>query len=831
MIETNSNAVKTVDQDGNAPKNRISDASGFYTEYMRAMDNDMVRDVRFASLRGIYDGGLPIDPKTMEEQGLADLPNINTRQFQAKINTYVSTWTDHDTGGDSFAEVKVKPIPGQSPELVPVLSEALTKFFNEAILEWEDCDKPSPSHFIFESTVRNTQMGIFGLGVPHFASSWDWRFESIPTRNVLVPQGTKLNLKNCPAMFIRKPYTVTQLYWYAQNDRTGKWNKEAVMDLLYTRTSVQNGGYYETRAEWQNRVRDNDTILNESFQQIDLVECYVQEFNTYRNGDGITRAIIARWGGLTLKTGEKVPEKDGTLYFSDREFKNFSETIIPFADNTGPEGDWHGVKGFGDLIYDGCHFANIMFNYISAGAIIAGMPIFKAGSDADRQKLNQIVMTRFGVLFPDVELQQLQIKSDINGSMAIMGENNQILNTNTRIFPQNDKTSRGDQPTATQVNFDRADQAQFSSLQIKYYRTTGADPLFAEMYRRLTKDGYPESAPGGHAAANFRKKCKEAGIPKEVYQKPALVRCNRNGGSGNMGLDVMKSEKAMQVATPGKGQMAARRQTIAALYGREMVDVFIEPAPEPIAEDVVIGLENNTIQDGQQPHAYPFQPAERHLGEADAQGMGHLAVLIGTIEACKVLESQGIDTNLEDAIKLVKILASGIGHCTEHVNFLLSVPASEAIGQQYSRALGEIGQYAKRFSRIVMGLNSQQQANDPKMSAADQAKLITAQAQSQATLMKAQADIEASHQSHLAKLANLQETFQLRSALKEADHATTLGIKTEQALATQQQKRAQTAQDLQHNQVRTAQDLHHNQLTTQQQMAQQAEQQKQQSKQ
>jgi len=261
---------------------------------------------------------------------------------------------DLNTGGYKFATVKLKRKKDNPPEVCDYYDEKATEFFNEAITEWEDdVETRSAANYILESCVRDTQMGLFGIGVPYFKDDTDWRFCSIPTRKVFVPQGTKITLSNCPSLFVDTETTVTEIYnLVSEAEEDSGWDKEAVYKMLFEKTAEKtSAGALETWSDWQNRVRNNDAFLRSDFAPIETVDGYIQEFNTGRKKDGISHYVMARSG-----TPNEI------LFKKDRQYKSFRSFIIPFCDNSGPEGDWHGVKGFGDSIYDQCDFQNQFFN-------------------------------------------------------------------------------------------------------------------------------------------------------------------------------------------------------------------------------------------------------------------------------------------------------------------------------------------------------------------------------------------------------------------------------------------------------------------------------------
>src|SRR6187549_877721 len=103
--ETSPLSIQTVSSDGKAPKRRMATSTAAFAAYIQMRQANMRRDARFGDIAGIYAGLPPTPPNVNERNGMADLPNINTKQFQAKVNTYTSTWTAINSQGDGFVEI------------------------------------------------------------------------------------------------------------------------------------------------------------------------------------------------------------------------------------------------------------------------------------------------------------------------------------------------------------------------------------------------------------------------------------------------------------------------------------------------------------------------------------------------------------------------------------------------------------------------------------------------------------------------------------------------------------------------------------------------------
>lgn len=793
--------VQTVNGQGKAPKRRISTAQAGLTAYYQMRQIERTRDLRFNAIAGIYAGFPPTPPEQMEEMGMGDFPNINCKQFQAKVDAYADNWNAINAAGSDWFEVKLKH---ENPMEAMRRSKLVTKYFNDAIKQWEGGEDTFTvgRHYIVKSATRDKQMGLFGIGVAHFADHIDFRWRVRPTRKVLVPEGTNLLLDNCPFLCIEDEMSVPDMW--AMRDKPG-WNADAVKAMLYLNTFRQNQqtNMAETYAEWTERIRENDTWQYSDFPLIKFIHLYVKEFGSTPNKAEITHCIISdSVPALSNLTREDIKDAKtramSWLYEKEKVATRWNQILCVFSDNAGPEEKWHGVKGFGDLIFDQCHFNNLFFNRTAASAIVANMLLFQGGNEADRQKMNQIKVTPFGALI-DLEIKQFQLKADTNAAIGMFQMSTGIMDINSRQVPVNQETTRGEAPTAAQYTGDRADEARFTNLQVMFYRSTGLDCIGGEQYRRIAQPAskYPTSWPGGDVAEHFRKCCEEAGIPEEDLLKVEYVRANRNVGSGDMGIDLMKGDKLLTIATPGEGQKNAQRYIASALVGPEASGAFVvDQEPPAVGEDFAINQENMCIQGGQTPQAFGSQPHEKHLMGGATQG--HLPML-GEIEQLmtQMLEA-GLETQPDAADKLLRSMQAGIEHSGQHVQFMSEYRRQgkgkalfEEQVKELNKVINDLAQFAQSFGEA---LEQAQQAVNPQ--AGMDPKMVETQAKIQREDMLAEASIERDNAKTMAKLESAEVKQAQKVDQSAAAHETKLAQTVQQAELDRIAKAAQTEQEL-----------------------------------
>lgn len=808
----------TISYDGKAPKNRFNTASALWSCYQQAQLEAEKNDARFTDIRLNYDGFPPSlgDLSEQQFQNSGDLPNINRRELTTKVNTYRDNWNAIDKGGQHFADVRLKFKYFQTPVQHQQAEQQVTGFFNDAFFEWNP-DSKSLADYVLESSSRNTQMALFGIGVSYFRDAVDWRWIMIPTRSVLVPKGTKVTLRNMSIAYVRREYTATEL-WECRN--LDGWSEDAIINFLYLRLA-ENAPGTTTRipmSQFENDLRNNELFWQRDFRQIYLVEGYVQEFNEERDKNGVSKYVIADYGpnGGDVEGNE---ERGGFLYEKDREFKCVQNVIVPFIDDPGPENDWHGVKGFADHIFDLSHFNNLFDNHISTLALISSTPMFESATQEDRNKLSQIVWSRMGVLAPGLTLAQTGIKTDLSGCSGILEEHARLLNENSRTYPVGE-TINQQEKTATQTTFDRQDQAQLTGSQIDTYRCQGLDQLFTEMFRRLGAENYPSTYPGGRAAQNFIEKCEGVGIPLEAIRDPLRILASRSGGSGNSVLDVQKAQAILQVASPGQGQLAARKGLVAAIDGWENVPIYIQDVPPTDQNDVEITYEHGLLTLGQLIQAFGQQDHAKHMGLPDPTSPTHLGLLAASQQAAMLLLKQGLKNNLPDAQKLSRAMDAAVQHCAMHVQFMGEVPLWKKLAAQMVQALRTFQNFVKSFDQQVqeaMQINGQQ---PQQPSAEDQIKLDKWQVEKTIKMQEAMQNLQLKQQEGQQRLGQMAVEHQTKTEMAKQKFNQELGQKAVKTNVENQISLAQTQQDakaqaLQTQQTLTSDALQHNQTVQQ----------------
>lgn len=786
-------SVQSVSQDGKAPKRRISTVSAAMTanQSMMTAYRQGGRDVRFALIAGLFAGFPPVPPSEMERQGMGDMPNVNTRGFEAAVMDYADVWNSINSSNLDFAEIKAEhPDPMEAERRGKVLTEC----FNWALGVWNDPPKDGffnqSGKYIIESATRDIQMGLFSIGVSMWRDPIDFRPTTIPTRSFRVPMDTKITLENCDFACVDDDMSASQLW--QMRDKKG-WSKEQITRVIYANQGARGilNNTRSTYAQWVEWVRSNESFVLNDFYPIPFIHIYTREF------DGrISHCCFSEIQPGVDYGDQGKKEADAFLYDAPEKdwVSTWDQAVALFSDSVGAEGRFHGAKGFGDRNFDMSNVENFLFNMTARSSVINNMLMFQSSGEADRQKLDQIVFTNGAILTPELQIAQTKMNMDINAAMGMFELSSRVRNMNNRKFPIGEKSKSGEVRTATEVSSDAAKEAQFTNLQVSFYRSTGLDKLLAEIFRRIAQPGskYPESWPGGKVAKKFREKCKEQGIPEDELLNVYCVRANRNGGSGSMAIDLMKAKELLAVATPGKGMWNARYEVASALKGAYMAEVFVEPLPEqPTEMTRLITNENLFISDGKIPQALPNDAHEVHIP-------AHVELLSELQKVVMAMQEQGVTPDtLDDAVLLSAKVAAGIQHTGQHVQFLSEMPEMRGQKALFGQIVLETAKILNELTKMNEGLEKEIEkvAMEAQQQQAQQSpEIALAQMKAQVMQIEAEARIKTQEMIAQAKIAidsmKQQVKAETSAQMKLEQHQLDMGLQAERTVSEMEQTRA-----------------------------------------
>lgn len=734
---------------------RLSDALDARRLLTLALQEDEVRSMQRAIVKGCYDGNAPYNQRRLNEQGRAWECNLNFMGLEGTVDSSRIPYYALFSGVPTYANFRTKYRPDEGEATRWDLKTA--ELFTDLLNRWKE--------FKWNMQASQFEMIFEGWGPLIFEDPADWRFSAIPARHVLVPQESRSCITNkMPWIMVLVPYRVHELYAKIKNESAASargWNVENVRQAILSGTKGYDGDANRTWKDqpwekWQQKYKNKE--LYASYTDCDVIRCahiFVQEYSGKISQYTFTEAGI-------YKDDTKGDEL-GFLFEDKNRFDNYNQAMNVAFQNTG-DGTWHSVRGVGLKSFKHEEVRNRLDCRLINNAFLASSLVLQSGDAKSNQKLQLMVNGSMTMIPPGTTLQQRQISGDIEGTMAvsryIQNQLAQKIGTfNQRSISRDD--GRGEQPTARQVELQAAKEGSLTASQIDNYYLE-LDCLYSETFRRVMKSSDPE-------AKQFREECEEAGIPKEALEKMQYVRANRLSGYGSPQMRKLAMQESMPLVPMlnERGKNAWLNEAIATVGGADKVTSWNPPMEEPDIDEAMAVMENSMLEAGEVPLVISGMDHVAHLDIHLQKAGEELGPLKQAVE-----EGQEIDPQtLQKAFEYVSALGK---HTEDHLSKIENDPSRK---QQVELFNGEIKlltsfhgklRSAIRAAQAAQAQKARQDAQAQQLSALDQAKQQSAQLDMEIKAAKAENDIrikneKASNQNNL-KRWQVGQTNQLNTA-------------------------------------------------------------------
>lgn len=704
-------------------ESRVPDAASARCLVSVALREDQGRSAMRAVVKGLFDGNPPLSQSRLNEKGMGWCANLNWLGLEGRIDgarvPYYSLFAGVPTYITACAYDEQ-----ESPDRArweQVYAQKWTDVHNK----WRQ----------FKWHIQEQQFWMLyeGWGPAIREDDSDWRFRSVPTRSVLVPQGAPSCIdKRLPWIAVRIPYRAHELFDKIRNEKAAKdagWDVQAVQDAIKYNTKGSGGyPYREQQWEvWQQKYKNKE--LEASYTDCDLIytnHLYVQEYS-----GKVSHFIFVEESGFTSKA-----TADRFLFSRKHRYDSYDQVIHVAWQNTG-DGTWHSVRGMGVKAYKHEDTMNRMQCRIVDNVFLSSGLTIQAGDQRSTER-RQLVVNQGVTWIPAGTnvVDRPSIAGQLEQALGVYRHMDNQLSQKLGNFQQRSlgrDDGRGEQPTATQVQFAAAKESSLSNgQQDNYY--LDLDTLYIESNRRLLKSSDPD-------AVWFRDQCQRAGIPEKVMMS-MQVKANRVSGYGSPGMRDM----AIQKMTPFVGMLNPEgknnflNEVISTAAGPDKIRLWNPPIPQPDIDDWMIQQENATISDGVMPVILSGQSHVRHLEGHLAYGEEKLAPVAQMMEA-----GQDDPAALQEAVQFMAVFGP---HCDEHLAALKADPSEKGNYQLFETKLKNLAGFnGKLYQALRRAQNMAKQAALEQQQAQvlgvlDQAKLQSMNAEMERESAKAAHDME-----------------------------------------------------------------------------------------
>jgi hypothetical protein len=623
----------------------------------------------------MVDGNQPYDPVKLKSMGQGWRTNLNFMEAHANIQSLKTPYFAMIGSVPSFAEIKTK----EGGDNRTLYSDIITKEFTKMIRAWPD--------FSFQMQKAQQELIKFGIGPVLIPDMYDWRFQALRHRDLLVPEHATAYTTKWPYFAIRTEMQAMDL-WYrvmpenAEYSESVGWNidetRNAVMlaskDIFGGRITWDGRNWEQWQEAWKNNDLYMSLIASESLM---VYHFFVREYS-----EKISHFILA----------ENALLPDFLFRKLDR-YDSINQILTIFRSDVG-NGDYHSIRGIGRLQYQHLECTNRLKNHLFDMGIAGTAINLKASTSKARDEMQLMQLGPINVLPPDVDLVQNRVVGFLTDAITLDRELSNHLSANLGTFRRGvgyGGVGQTQRPNIMQVQQDIVTTTQISEGQIILH-FLDLDQLYEQMYRRASDPNTPDKE-----AKAFQKACKEQNVPMIALRNYEYCRATRTGGYGSPQMRQLKSQQMMPYLgfLPEEGRYNWIRDEVIAIAGPENINRYFPKKPFPSYPQWEANLENGVMHAGQ---SVMIADGQMHAVHADV----HLTAVEDMVQMANSLYSNvPAESGVAAMIKVQQFTQICVPHIQQHLDILATDPVHAREFKMLQTRLGDLTNVFRQIDAIV----------------------------------------------------------------------------------------------------------------------------------
>ncbi len=653
---------------------RIKDVASARQIFNRMMTDNALRFRTINQTRNQLEGGRPVNPQLMEDQGAAWQTNINFGDAEASRDRTLLPFWNAVHGAPHAIAVK---IPMKGPK-VPEWQTSFQEAFDEFLEDW------GAAYFIEYMNFASNYVN-FGPGLFHWGDKYTARWKAVNVQRVIWPKNARMAPDEWEVMGFVSDMSASDLYRKVKTKNDAKtakyqgWNLDAIKAAI---TYFKDGVYTPDPRDYtrmQDLLVNNDIAVSSPFEPLQIAWLYVKQF------DGkIASYAFTQQGGV-----------EEFLFQDEKYAEKFQHCMGAVWYNTGTDSMVHSIKGFAIKNYNFSNLQNrTKGRFIDSATFSFGMN-FQRMDDNTPDEAPPIENYGPVTIFPP-GMTPLEIGPNVAQSAGVieMLANNQAENNS--LYRQ-EQSQIAESDTATQAKILAGMAGSTSQASAAIYLAQVGENMFTEMIRRLRMKGSPDED-----AKAFQARLKDAGVPDQViFDQKIRVKTGANAGMWNPVLRAQKWQEGLALSKlPGVNTRYFLTNLIAETYGADSLDSALLPegAQSAPGQRRQADMENGDFGQGIMLHAIPEDDHFAHLQQ-------HLGPLMQV--------TQNFKKTGQISPEQTSGLVIGLEHSAEHMQFLAEDDSMKAEFQQVNGPYRQIQSIARGI--LQRAQQQQQQGGQPQV--------------------------------------------------------------------------------------------------------------------
>lgn len=740
------------EEDAKPPEHRIKNSKSAHALYVSAKEADKGNAYNRKLVQEMLDEP-PYDDAELDSLGHADAVNLNFLEGAAVVESALASYNDLTSSVDSL--VKVHTTYGEGEERLE-WENIIAEEFSRMCREWP--------RFEFNVQHLSSKFVLHGVGIAYFDHDIDWRWKTSGLGDFLLPRDTEACEEEVDYAITTRSYPVHKLYSFIADPAVAKtlgWNVDAVRKSIW---NAFKGGYQDSPSitdweEFQEQIKNNDLFISHAkAARVKVNHYFIREFD----------------GTISHYLGDEAGQLEEFLFKRESRFKQASDCFTIFTYGIG-NGFYHGIRGLGFKIFPQVQMSNRLQCRAVEGGMLASSMLIQPQSATDLEALNLIYYGPYAVLPPEMKVVERTVPNFAQSVLPVVSLLSRQVQNNTGSYQPRavSPESSGTERTKFEVQAQLQQEATLSTSAMNLFYLP-LKRLLSASFRRVQNRDYRQDDPGGREVFELRRRCAARDVPMEAIYKVDRIEAVRAIGYGSPGNRLLAMDDINQLAPQfdPTGRRNALRDRVAVRVGYETANRYVQKpddAARPPVDAKIAELENAALQQGQLVSVHPDEMHEVHLGI-------HMGDMAHTLSLA--------DQGQADPHGILTYFSQAFPHAGKHVQFLSSDSMKQELVGEIEKALDKMANDVTRIQKAVLAeMQAKQAAMEEQMQAQQQGGGMADPE------LKKKADL------HAMQMKNMEESSQMKMALKAKEADQRMHIKDVTAASNLQNKHSAAQQD------------------------------------
>jgi hypothetical protein len=568
----------------------IKDANMARSNFAEMTQEDIIAGRNRARVQNMVDGGAPKSQYMARLAGGSKETLVNWGDGERILHEECAPYIDLIMSNETFGTTPIDrnfADDSTREDNEDIIAEELTSM----LLEWGD--------FFSRKIASIMECKTHGISFDYHEDDINWQWRTAGLKDFKIHRNTLIGVRNIEECGVRVMLSPRTLYKKIKDPEIAKlagWNVEAVREVIMRAAPMPTTYSSENFEEWEAYWKDNNYLMGGSKRVCPCIYFWHAELD-----GSVSQYLLPEDAG------------DEFLYQKSSRFSDISQFLHVYTDNVGTNTHYHSIRGLAHRLFSVVQTLNRKINRASDLSDFASSPILQpdSESEADAEATDQ--SGPFTILKPGWKIPDHKIP-DYQQSVIPMMEffRNRLSVMTSRVPTGQQQTGR---PTKYGQQAEMEQSARLSDADMETYLIVWQGQ-WKEIVRRACRKNYLPVEPGGLEVAEFRRRCKQRGVPPEAIDNVdwKRARVSRGLGAGSAAARIVQLDRLQPwySALDPVSQEKFKRMYFMAAGNVQLANELTPKTEDRIlpVDASLADIQNNQIMQGMQ---IPVRDGQNHV--------------------------------------------------------------------------------------------------------------------------------------------------------------------------------------------------------------------------